>query len=1312
MTKRSVLLAMAMPVLALGASRIGCAAEDTHASTLRARFPEHARRILEGGEPFAAAPGGFSLAAQSTARAPDRALSLVLPEDAGGEARFSLADGFSVRVVEERALGEGRLEGGAVVYRRTGGASFWAATKAGFEEWLLVNAPGKLVARYRIEGARLFKNGDAVDLLDSSNVRRVTVSAREAFAPDGRRVSVRLEVDEERRLLVLCEEPTRPLLVDPSWASAQGSPRSEHTATLLPNGKVLLAGGTDSPATGEPIERLELFDPTTFKVTTLVAVMRPARRLHTATLLPTGKVLLAGGIQSLGVTTTRADLFDPASETLAAAGSMQEMRQSHTATLLPNGKVLVTGGGTSGLGSDSAEIYDPTTNTWTKTGVMATLRTDHTATLLPSGKVLVTGKRYGIQNVPSEIYDPATGLFTSTGTSLAIRNGHTATLLPDGKVLIAGGWTGKSSIPTSLASCEFFDPLQGTFTTAPWMSQARAFHTATLLPSGGLLVTGGTDQSPLKAAEIYDFTTASWKSETPLYARYNHTATLLPSGRLLLFGGEGQNGVVNSQAELFDTSTGRASALGGTGMTEARRSASATLLPSGDVLIAGGTNATNVALTSVETYNPSTGLYTTATGRLSEGRYEHTATLLLDGSVLLAGGTSPMGTVANSGEVFDPSTGAVTLKAAMSTARRGHTATLLPSGKVLMAGGDKASMPVAVTNSAELFDPATRSWSMTGALNDDRAYHSATLLSNGKVLVAGGRGTLAPRSSAEVYDPATGRWAATGSMRTGRERHAASLLPDGRVFISGGKDESGAVRRDSEVYDPATGVFGFMGSMSVTRHKHLSTVLPSGKVLVVGGLSSGTSIVATAETFDPATGSWAGVWTSTGSTTARASPAAAVLAGGKLWVGGGNSATGTTLASADIFEESLGAAPAWTPVLSPFSGGAIPGSTIPLAGSLFTGVSESSGGLQNASATNFPLLVLQRIDNQALLVALVRDWTPTSATASIPTSAHFGWYLARVVVNGVGSPPQSLLISAPSGKLGSACASAGVCASGFCADGVCCDSACAGGACDTCNSPAKAGTCTPLPGPCDDGNPCTHKDACASGACNGTTYTCVAGPCQTTSICSGNGSCLVTAKADGDACNDGNPCTTSDACRTGQCKGTAYVCTSTECLSSTCDGRGTCTLSPRPNGAPCSGGLCASGACAFYDGGVLPADAGSGVDAGFPQFVDVGFVGPDGGDVGYDATPFGGDVGVPGPDGSLPDLDGGSADAGTSPGSDATGSSDAGKPPPPGSLYAAIGCSIGQGPSAGMLGGVLAGLVLLRRRRKRAELPSGNRSER
>jgi N-acetylneuraminic acid mutarotase len=343
-----------------------------------------------------------------------------------------------------------------------------------------------------------------------------------------------------------------------SAAGSMTTARFDHTATLLANGKVLVAGGANYN-TGT-FWNTELYDPAT-NTWSVASNMTTPREWHTATLLPNGKVLVVGGWA--GTSLASVELYDPATNSWSAAGSLVKDRYHHSATLLPSGKVLVAGGysesspGATPTEVASAELYDPETNTWSSAGNLTTGAVGHTATLLPNGKVLVAG---GLLNTylqySSELYDPATNTWSGGGYMTTARYGHTATLLPNGKVLVAGcGWnTGVC------ANAELYDPMTNTWSATASLATGRYLHTATLLPNGKVLVAGGLDNtSSLASAELYDPTSNTWSAASSMTApRSDHTATLLPNGKVLISGGDSfitNNGVLSgsalNSAELF-----------------------------------------------------------------------------------------------------------------------------------------------------------------------------------------------------------------------------------------------------------------------------------------------------------------------------------------------------------------------------------------------------------------------------------------------------------------------------------------------------------------------------------------------------------------------------------------------------------------------------------------------------------------------------------------------------------------------------------------------------------------------------------------
>jgi hypothetical protein len=315
------------------------------------------------------------------------------------------------------------------------------------------------------------------------------------------------------------------------------------------------------------------------------------------------------------------------------------------------------------------------------------------------------------------------------------------------------------------------------------MSVERSFFPAVLLENGKVLVASGS------TAQLFDPSTANFNDAGTLTVDRGSglTATRLLNGKVLIAGGQSGDSSQDS-AELYDPLTGAFSPTGG--MSDPRSYQTATLLADGRVLIAGGHrfNHPASAIATAELYDPATGAFT-PTASMSVARQDHTATRLPDGRVLIAGGYDQSQIGLASAEIYDPSAGTFTPTGMMSSGRGNHTATLLGGGKVLIAGGH-AGFPGGSLANAELFDPASGAFAPTGSMNEARGGQSATLLADGMVLIAGGFTAFpflgSPLASAEIYDPGTGNFMLTSSMHTARGRHAATSLPNGDVLVAGG----------------------------------------------------------------------------------------------------------------------------------------------------------------------------------------------------------------------------------------------------------------------------------------------------------------------------------------------------------------------------------------------------------------------------------------------------------------------------------------------------------------------------------------------
>ena len=325
--------------------------------------------------------------------------------------------------------------------------------------------------------------------------------------------------------------------------------------------------------------------------------MTVARSDHASVLLPDGRVLVMGGTDSVNVLKS-SELFNPANATWTAGADMKAARRGFSATLLQDNKVLVTGGFDGKAALATAEIYDPSNNTWTATsGPMSSSRRFHTATLLSDGKVLIAGGVVGplVTADPkvTELYNPATGLFTAhSGLALPeARQGHTATKLSTGNVLFVGN-SGVNSAAAKLLNYNSGDPQSSTWSLAGTMNYVRYNHSAVVLNDNKVLITGGfgSQTGTSKSAEIYDPTNVvtPWTSATSMATdRALHTSTKLQDGRVLVVGGyDGLKALTT--IEIYDPATNTWTAPSASKvLNTARAMHTSSLLSSGDVLILG-----------------------------------------------------------------------------------------------------------------------------------------------------------------------------------------------------------------------------------------------------------------------------------------------------------------------------------------------------------------------------------------------------------------------------------------------------------------------------------------------------------------------------------------------------------------------------------------------------------------------------------------------------------------------------------------------------------------------------------------------------
>lgn len=813
--------------------------------------------------------------------------------------------------------------------------------------------------------------------------------------------------------------------------------REGHTATLLQNGKVLVAGGRNGTTI---FNSAELYDPTT-GTWSAAPNFTTARFGHSAVLLRTGQVLLIGG-QGSGFLDS-AEIYDPADNSWkpTLSSKLNTPRFRFTATLLNTGRVLLTGGQNASGYLRSAELYDPVTRIWTPVPNTLEARAEHSATLLNDGRVLVTGGFNGTASVKTaELFDPNTNRWRRTGDLATPRRQHTATRLADGTVLVAGGANGA----VALASVEIYHPLKGVWAATGALNSGRRGHTATLLPNGSVLVAGGVEPGgkTLDSAESYDLVKRGWANATQgppftgqnfvlVDGRSEQTATLLPNGKVLFAGGLSTSNTALKSTELYEYALGkwevtRNSANSTTQMLGERALHTATLLPNGKVLVAGGVMLTaqaQISLSTAELFDPSNGTWT-ATGALSSARFNHTATLLPNGRVLVVGGQAGQN-VLDSAELYDPVTGGWTKAPTPGVARHSHTATLLRTGQVLIAGGSGSNLQP--LRSVQLYDPAngaTGSWTNSQDLPQARSHHSATLLPDGVVFVFGGKALDSQLlNNALLFAAATG-WVMRNFNNPPNYRwaHTATLLPNNRVLIAGG--QGGKTQNDvntslpeSEIYNHVAGVFEANRLMTGSRFEHTATLLPNGKVLLAGGRVNG--VVGTnnclnpgstpaALLFDPAApaGSPTSVVTSATPLQMRNSHTATLLPDGQVLLAGGLSAevrpacTSLSLKHTELFETGLDYQEEWQPATGFLL--STPNQTT-LAGVQFQGISEAGGDGGASSASNYPLVQLLSLNNEQLTFVTPGTWSNNSFVYNPVANFAPGLALLTVYANGIPS---------------------------------------------------------------------------------------------------------------------------------------------------------------------------------------------------------------------------------------------------------------------------------------------------------------------
>ncbi len=438
----------------------------------------------------------------------------------------------------------------------------------------------------------------------------------------------------------------------------------------------------------------------------------------------------------------------------------------------------------------------------------------------------------------------------------------------------------------------------------------------------------------------------------------------------------------------------------------------------------------------------------TTTHSMAVARDHHVARVLASGQLLVAGGYGAG--VEDSAELYDPGSDTFAVTGRMTVPRQSHTASVLASGEVLIAGGQTSRGDH--LSSAELYDLATGEFTPTGSMTSERAGGTATVLGSGNVLFTGGWNAQgAYLSSAELYNPTREVFEPTGSLGTGRADHTASLLLSGKVLVAGGSNRS-LLYPSAELYDPGTGTFAPTGSMASRRYLHTASVLASGKVLIVGGMGGGSVHLSSAELYDPASGTFA----PTGSmTTPRRAHTASVLASGKVLVVGGY--IFTNLSSAELYDPASGT---FAPTGSMAATRSYHSTRVLLSGNVLV-----AGGWRPDIG---PLSSTEMLFTAAGQSCTTGDDCGSGTCRNGVCCATVCTGGCNMCARGSGaciSDPKICTGNTTCGAAGvcklndgQACLSASACLSGHCVDGYCCNTACSGG-CERCN--ARRGTCTP-----------------------------------------------------------------------------------------------------------------------------------------------------------------------------------------------------------------------------------------------------------
>ncbi len=991
--------------------------------------------------------------------------------------------------------------------------------------------------------------------------------------------------------------------------------RYNHTAVLLKDGKVWFAGGRNPAATGVYLPTSERYDPGS-GVFQSASPLIEARSQHTATLMGDGKVLVAGGfnlrdvIANKGITES-AEIFDPVSNSVTPAAAMTARRHAHAASLSANGTVDVFGGLgnvttsyvnpsasfvsgssisfgaptaamtplaaiTTGYGlipldyqlgkAVSGAIQDgemwlssPTVKTtWGEidftpasetvpttglrinlagtevgcsaaTGLCGNVKTSASSlwqmqgsgaqavffrrnAVTPVGTAYVstgtltyassplsaTNQLLSLSPVASSFtttlaitmdnkligYKINSATFTITAGSIVQDSSFTVTLtsgtgvstgsifadaLGNGKSTftitfygLEGDLTYTGTTPQSFASPRAIPVATATDPPVPFPAPVTLTMTMTYTASGANL-SGETFNVDVATVvirkmifsdhEIYNPKANSWALKSSGISvsgaqRYGHSATVLANNDVIYYGGRSCSGSICATQTANATTAieqlySEKNFANPSGQAAGKRAFhTTTLLPNGDLLVAGGTNGPSI-LNTAEIFNPTTETFSPTAGTMRDVRDLHTATLLPNGRVLIAGGfttnASSTGSI-NTSEIYYPDTKVFIETTPMISSRSNHSAILLPSGNVFVAGGFGTGD--VISDSAEVYISTKARWEPAAAMTacGARAIHATVQLKDGRIMLIGGINASGVLATSALYNPTLNTWDCTATpMTTALRSHTATLLSNGSVLVAGGNDGLGEVNA-SYIYDPVLNTWTTTSTQPLLqpRFNHTATVLPNGNVLISGGSRKFAGVPTILETFHVNGSSWV-----TGETAAtfgggpRAFHTMTLALNNKIYgiggsdgVIGGNGVTlyntveaGYFTATPDNFSKDAPPSIRQSTVTATSASPFLPGDTLVVTGNQFRGGTEASGGgsASGNSAFSFPHLILQQVDgsggtaaqsNGGFVVDLTthifsnaaNTATNTSLTVLLPptsSSMPYGWYALRTGANGV-----------------------------------------------------------------------------------------------------------------------------------------------------------------------------------------------------------------------------------------------------------------------------------------------------------------------